>query len=93
MDGQPQPHSNDLAILAVLQGRDGLLTEVVLRSGAMHRCFNIAWGYDTGDEFSHVTTNISPDVPGEEIDFFFTSEVLALRDATGAVLFQHDGST
>jgi hypothetical protein len=92
MDDHPEPHPSDLSILAELQDREGQLTEVVLRSGSVIRCFNIAWGYDTGDEFAHVTTNISPDVPGEDIDFFFTNEVLALRERTGAVLYQGDGA-
>ena len=72
----------------MLQERDGRLTEVTVRSGKQYRCFNITWGYDMGDEFSHVTTNISPFVEGEAIDFFFTSEVTALRDPAGATLFE-----
>jgi hypothetical protein len=51
--------------------------------------FNIAWGYDIGNEFSHVTTNVSPDVGGAEIDFFFTEDVASVVDPeTGVVLFQ-----
>ena len=51
--------------------------------------FNIAWGYDIGDEFSHVTTNVSPDVAGAEIDFFSTEDVASVVDPeTGGVLFQ-----
>jgi hypothetical protein len=24
--------------------------------------FNIAWGYDVGNEYSHVTSNVSPEL-------------------------------
>jgi hypothetical protein len=47
---------------------------------------NIAWGYDIGDEFAHVTTNVSPAVEGASIDFFFTSEVRAVIDEDGLPL-------
>ena len=42
--------------------------------------FNIAWGSDMGDEYTHVTTNVSPSIQGERIDFFFTNEVDAVKD-------------
>jgi len=29
--------------------------------------FNIAWGYDVGDEYSHVTSNVSPAVKGSAV--------------------------
>jgi hypothetical protein len=36
-----------------------------------------------------VTTNVSPDVGGAEIDFFFTEDVARVVDPeTGVVLFQ-----
>jgi hypothetical protein len=84
-DEEPDPV--DLAILDVLQGRDGRLTIVRLEDGRRLRTFNIAWGYDRGDRFSHVTTNISPDVEGEAIDFFFTNEVTALLDEDQTTLY------
>jgi hypothetical protein len=50
--------------------------------------FNIAWGYDMGDEYSHVTSNVSPAVEGSAVDWFFTNDVDHVLDpATGAILF------
>lgn len=34
---------------------DGRLTYLVLEDGRRFRSFNIAWGYDLGDTFAHVT--------------------------------------
>jgi hypothetical protein len=84
-----QPPPRDEALLALLQERDGRPSEVALRDGRRLMIFNIAWGYDIGDEFSHVTTNVSPDVGGAEIDFFSTEDVASVVDPeTGVVLFQ-----
>jgi hypothetical protein len=52
----------------------------VLIDGQRYLVFNIAWGYDEGDEWAHVTTNISPRIEGEHVDFFFTSLVVAALD-------------
>ncbi|MFD7988143.1 hypothetical protein ACFV4M_32890 [Kitasatospora indigofera] len=85
----PQPAPRDQAIIDLLQERDGLLTEVVLDGGVRLVVLNIAWGYDIGDAYAHVTTNVSPFVEGAEIDFFFTSSVTAIADAsTGGRLLQ-----
>ena len=48
-----------------------------------------------GDEFDHVTTNISPGPTSEHtIDFFFTSEVARIEDAeTGEILFEYETPT
>lgn len=80
-DHEPDPV--DTAVLASLQARDGRLTYVVLDDGRRFRTFNIAWGYDIGDCFADITTNISPAVAGEALDFFFTNEVAALLDELG----------
>ncbi|GAA4923283.1 hypothetical protein HD597_000384 [Nonomuraea thailandensis] len=79
----------DQAILRLLQDRDGVATEVTLHDGTSLTVFNIAWGYDMGDVYAHVTTNISPDVEGACIDFFFTDAVRVIADpASGAVLLR-----
>jgi hypothetical protein len=51
----------DRAVLATLRARDGQATTVVLKDGRSLEVLNIAWGYDEGEPFAHVTTNISPD--------------------------------
>jgi hypothetical protein len=84
-----QPPPRDKAILGVLQERDGLASEVVLDDGKRLTVFNIAWGYDLGDGYAHVTTNISPDVEGATIDLFFTKSVAEIIDPTdGSVLLE-----
>jgi hypothetical protein len=84
-----QPSPRDEAILQLLQERDGLASEVVLSDDTRLTIFNIAWGYDIGDAYAHVTTNISPNVDGAAIDFFFTQSVKAIVDpANGAVLLE-----
>lgn len=78
----------DDALLAMFQERDGSPLEVVLRNGKTFTVFNIAWGYDMGDEYSHVTSNVSPAVEGSAVDLFFTNDVDHVLDpATGVVLF------
>ena len=63
----------------------------LLRDGRSLVVYNIAWGYDEGDDWAHVTSNISPSLAGVAVDFFCTSAVLRLDDVeTGAVLFQGD---
>ena len=71
----------DERLIEYLRSRDGSLTILRDTDGISHRVFNIAWGYDFGDQFAHVTTNISPGVDGEEPSFFFTNEIV---EATGA---------
>jgi hypothetical protein len=78
----------DRAVLATLRARDGQATTVVLKDGQSLEVLNIAWGYEKGEPFAHITTNISPDNEGLTIDFFLTGEVGAIRDPfTGATLW------
>lgn len=82
-----QPPPRDDAIIRLLRDRDGVASEVVLHDGTELTVFNIAWGYDMGDEYAHVTTNISPDVDGASIDVFSTESVEKIVDPdTRAVL-------
>lgn len=85
-DSHPEPRDADLVDL--LNARDGLGTLVDVQDGPTFTVFNIAWGYDLGDEYAHVTTNASPFVAGHPIDFFFIDRVTEVRDAsTGKVLY------
>jgi hypothetical protein len=90
--GQPPPL--DEVLLTLLQRRDGVPSDVVLRDGTRLTVFNIAWGYDLGDQFAHVTTNVSPDVSGAEIGIFCTADVSTLVDPeTGAVLYERPAAS
>jgi hypothetical protein len=83
------PHPVDLKIVQVLRERDGRWTRIELMGGGSYRAVNIAWGYDIGDEWAHVTTNISPPRKGASISFFHTSDVLRLVDEeSGSILFE-----
>lgn len=77
----------DAAIIALLNDRDGMPTTVTLRDGRELTVWNIAWGYDIGDDYAHITTNCSPSVGDLPLDFFYTNEVVELRTSeSGAVL-------
>jgi len=81
-------------IVALLQSRDGQETAVELSQDRRLFVFNIAWGDDLGDEFEHITTNISPSVDGAPIDLFFTDEVARVVDpVSGEILWRADGSS
>lgn len=58
----------------------------MLRDGRRLSVINVAWGYDIGDEYAHVTSNISPGIDGESVDFFFTSDVEIVLDEAGQEL-------
>jgi len=86
------PSEWDLAILKVLRARDGVATIVQLADSSRLREYDIAWGYDSEDTPSHITSNISPGVEGATVDFFTTDGVVSLVDPeTDARLL--DGAT
>ena len=70
----------DIEVIALLASRDGIPTLVTLNAGSQCTVHNIAWGYDVGDEYAHVTTNVSPEIDGASIDFFFTSDIQSITD-------------
>ena len=65
----------------------------MLLSGARTlRIFNVAWGEGLGDDFEHITSNISPRVDDATIDFFFTDEVASIVEpARDEPLWEADG--
>lgn len=79
----------DKSVLALFKKRDGLATLVLLKDENTFIVLNIAYGYDLGDEFAHITTNISPSIEGESIGFFFTSSIAKIIDPENKeVLFE-----
>lgn len=80
-------------IVPLLRSRDGQQTEVLLSGNRLLSVFNIAWGEDMGDEFEHLTSNISPALDGIGPDVFFTDEVVEISDpATGVTMWETDGT-
>jgi hypothetical protein len=69
----PDPEPVDEDVVSLLRDRDERETVVELQDGRRCRVLNIAWGYDTGDHFAHITTNVRPSVLGNDVDFFFTN--------------------
>jgi hypothetical protein len=53
------------------------------------KVLDIAWGYDDGEEWAHITTNISPG-PAEKgaIDFISTNRIVRILDEEGTILFK-----
>jgi hypothetical protein len=68
----------DKSIIDTFKSRDGFETKVELQNGKIITVWNIAWGYDFGDEYAHITTNISPNIPNATIDLFYTNEIVKI---------------
>jgi hypothetical protein len=80
-------------VVPLLRSRDGLPTRVLLSGNRSLPVFNIAWGDDMGDDYEHLTSNISPAIDCTSIDLFFTDEVVRVFDPeTGAVMWETDGT-
>lgn len=86
----PQPDPVDGDLIDALNDRDGTRSTVVLADGRTLTVFNIAWGYDMGEDHAHVTTNVSPDVPGQSVDFFRTENVVRVLGEDGGVLYERE---
>ena len=68
-------------VVDVLKARDGQASQVRLADGREFVVYNIAWGYDLGNEVAHITTNISPEpAVSHTCDFFAADEVVEIRD-------------
>ena len=79
----------DTELIELLQRRDGLLTTVRLKDGSNHVVKDIAWGYDCGDQYAHITTNVSPGGEGLPIDFFYSDAIASFVDtASGEIIRQ-----
>jgi len=77
----------DKHIIDLLKSRDGIATTIKLTTSVL-TVWNIAWGYDMGEEYAHVTTNISPGIDGVGIHFFLTTDILIIEDPVhGKILF------
>jgi len=81
----------DQQIIEIFKSTDQLEKAVYLDNNSILIVFNIAWGYDNGDEFAHITTNISPEIRNSEIDYFYTNEIQKIEDRTnGKTLYDRE---
>ena len=91
--GEPITPGLGARIVDILESRAERETKIEMADGQTYVVFNICWGRDMGEDWEHITTNISPDIKGASLDFFLTSGVTKLTDPhTGAVLWQSSGS-
>jgi len=74
----------DTELVQTLTAREGVITQVNLPDGRQLTVHNIAWGYDQGDSYAHITTNISPEIAGAIVDVFSTQDVDSLWDGVTA---------
>lgn len=70
----------DEHIIQHLKRQDSRWTTIQLFGGEKIRIFNIAWGYDLGDEYAHITSNISPIQKSVNPHFFHTNEIVKIVD-------------
>lgn len=81
--------------LDTLIHRRGQWSLVFLRDGRTSLVFDIAWGFDLGEEIAHITTNVSPGPRKEPdpafpviVEFFTADDILRIEDLdTGTALF------
>ncbi len=81
-------------IVKILKDRDGIWTKIILKDGREIETLNIVWGYDLGDEYAHITTNISPESKEQieyDIIFFYSNEVAKLTNPIDdTIIYQVD---
>jgi len=81
----------DQHIIEIFKATDQLEKVVYLDNNTILKVFNIAWGYDIGDDFAHITTNISPEISNSDIDFFYTNEIQKIEERTnGKILYNRE---
>lgn len=81
----------DQNIIDILISRDGQPTVVHLADKRVLKIWNIAWGYDIGDDFAHITTNISPEIKNSNIYYFNINEIQKIEDQTnGKTLYDRE---
>lgn len=88
-DSNRMTPDDDKKLIEILKRRDTLHTKVELRDGKVINVWNIVHGYDPGDDFAHITTNIRPYQTDLKFDFFFTTEVAKVIDGdTGHIIVE-----
>jgi hypothetical protein len=65
----------DKKLIETIKNQDGNHLSIQLKNGEIKSVWNIAWGYDIGDDYAHITTNISPTIKGTSIDIFCSYEI------------------
>lgn len=83
----------DKHIIELLKASDGKPVVIELQDNNKLVVWNIAWGYDMEDEYAHITTNVSPEINGTQIDFFYSYEIERISDQKSkAVIFENENN-
>lgn len=75
-----QQPRRDKEIIQLLRTRHGIETEIILRNGEKKKTWNITEGYDMGEAYANMTTNISPSIDGATIDLINISDIVEIVD-------------
>lgn len=79
----------DDELIELFRSHYGIQTDVTLKDGRTCAVYNIAWGYDFGDPYAHLSTDVSPGQEGRSFDFFSTHEITRVTDPlSGQVLLE-----
>jgi hypothetical protein len=65
----------DKPIIECFRSLDNRKSIVKLEDGKSFVVWNIVYGYDMGEDFAYITTNINPTIAGTSIDGFCTNEI------------------
>lgn len=76
-------------LLRVLLGRVGVPTTLCLENGATATTRNCAWGRDVGDDWEHLSLNISPAMRPTKFGLLSARDVVRVIDpASGDVIYR-----
>ncbi|MBN9293790.1 MAG: hypothetical protein J0G96_07415 [Flavobacteriia bacterium] len=78
----------DKHIIDIFKATDQIEKMVYLDNNSILTVWNIAWGYDIESESAHITTNISPEIPNADVDFFYTNQIQKIENLiNGEILY------
>lgn len=80
-----QPPPADRQLIQILLDRDGTLTRVKLMDGRLLDVWDIAYGYDMGDAYAHITANMEKREPPVPMHFFSSEHILRIIDGVSGV--------
>ncbi len=83
-------HPSHRRALDILVERCGRWSRVYLTGERICMVYDVAWGFDEGEDVAHITSNISPGPSTERtIDFFHATEISRIENPdTDEILFE-----
>lgn len=90
MQNIQQPPPADRHLIQIFLDRDGKLTRVKLMDGRWLDVWDIAYGYDMGDEYAHISANMEKREPPVPFHFFSSEHILRIIDGvSGDTLYKN----